>query len=152
MISETPVPGSLFETFLSENPSYRSGEEGNFPGADSAVTGVSWFAANAFCQWLTKQLPASLAAWKVRLPTEAEWEYAVKSNTGIKTAGWEWCADPFAPLSFINVSLQNAEKIGSPERSIRGYLPGSINIEDRTSLPPEFASPFVSFRPVIAEK
>jgi len=51
------------------------------------VIGVSWNQANAFCDWLTrhkindyqtkKKLPEG---GKVRLPTEAEWAYAVSLN------------------------------------------------------------------------
>ena len=35
-----------------------------------AVSGVSWYAARAYCAWLTEQLPPALADYEVRLPTE----------------------------------------------------------------------------------
>ena len=151
MISENQVPKTLYEAFLSENPSWR--EEEIFPDilkTGDAITGISWYAAEAFCQWLTKRLPSSMADMEIRLPTEAEWEYAAKSGIGgIDKSAWEWCKDPFVHLPFIKTSVKAGEIIGSPERSLRG---AAVSIEKRASLPPEFTSPFVSLRPVIAEK
>jgi hypothetical protein len=146
MISDSVPPG-IFETFLNENPSWR--QEDNYGNEEkyieTGVSGVSWYAAQAFCQWLTQR-----AGREIRLPTEAEWEYAAKA--GIKNmgnSGWEWCADPFSHLPFIKVSGKTAEMVGSPERSLRGGSP--LNPETRASLPPDFTSPFVSFRLVMAD-
>jgi hypothetical protein len=107
---------------------------------------VSWHEAEAYCQKLTEQLPASMAGMEARLPTELELEYAVKCGIiNNLEAGWEWCADPYAPLDFIKASPEAIKAAGSPERSLRKGT-------ERSSLPPELSSPFVSFRPVIAPK
>ena len=156
MISENPVSKAVFEAFLNENPSWRDDIEtqnGVFSPeitGRSETAGVSWFAAEAFCLWLTKRLPPSMADMEARLPTEAEWEYA--AGTGIRSmqnTAWEWCADPFAPLLFISAPPKAVQITGSPERSLRSR---GLGRESRASLPPEFSSPFQTFRPVIAAK
>jgi formylglycine-generating enzyme required for sulfatase activity len=144
--------GLVREDYLAPGP-----EEAGDPG----VSGISWYAAEAYCQWLSTLLPPALASWEVRLPTEAEWEYAariLRDNPGaqveIPGSLWEWCEDPYAPLDFFPAPEESIRLIASPERSLRGGAwinpSPSVGIETRASLPPDFCSPFVSFRPLIA--
>jgi len=161
LISENPVPYSLFQTFLTENPEWKNGYTDYFNDEISinsqemynndTITGVSWYAADAFCRWLSKRLPASMSEMEIRLPTEAEWDAAKTSVKSMEASGWEWCADPYAPLTFISASQWAIEVAGSPERSLRGR-PSLSSPDTRASLPPELSSPFVTFRLVIAEK
>jgi formylglycine-generating enzyme required for sulfatase activity len=57
------------------------------PGTgDEPVADVSWADANAYCEWLGKELGTA-----VRLPTEAEWERAARGDTNFKYPwGNEW--------------------------------------------------------------
>ncbi|MDR3167722.1 MAG: SUMF1/EgtB/PvdO family nonheme iron enzyme [Treponema sp.] len=132
-----------------------------YPAA--TVPGVSWYAARAYCQWLTERLPPALSSYEVRLPTEAEWEYAA-ANFGTALQNmlgglWEWCGEPFVPLTFFrppaDMDLSGAP-LESPEKPVRGGSwvnpPCSVGVETRGSLPPSSCSPFVSFRPVLAPR
>jgi formylglycine-generating enzyme required for sulfatase activity len=159
-IADSGVGSGDWERFLSANPQWRREnsaaliEAVNLPYPNSGVPGISWFAAAAYCAWLTESLPPSLAAWEVRLPREAEWEYAAAE---IMPGGfWEWCIDPYAPLNYLPAAETAVQAVSSPERSLRGGSwinpPGSVGIETRASLAPATSSPFVSFRPVIAHK
>ncbi|MFP3043118.1 SUMF1/EgtB/PvdO family nonheme iron enzyme [Treponema primitia] len=172
-IAATELDTEEWERFLSANPRWRRDNSStliaqglvslgyldkpiNPAFSNSGVPGISWFAAAAYCEWLTQSLPVSLAGWEVRLPREAEWEYAAPLFTARGTSFWEWCADPYAPLNYLGASPAAVEAVSSPERSLRGGSwfnpPGSVGIETRASLAPALSSPFVSFRPVIARE
>lgn len=55
--------------------------------ADYPVSGVSWYGANAYCDWLR-----AMTGEPFRLPTEAEWEYAAKG--GRKAHGYTYSGSP----------------------------------------------------------
>lgn len=197
-IAAKEVSDDEWSAFLAENPEWRKEnteslvQKGFVNGQylvkpdDAAypsptVSGVSWFAAAAYCRWLGAKLPPELAGWTARLPNEIEWEYAarsaVKGLDGGRIAGmvlrdrpaagggraeageaglWEWCCDPFVPLYFLAADAESVEATGSPKRSVRGgswiNRIGTVLPETRAGLPPSSCSPFVSFRPVIARE
>jgi len=158
MISETPVSRSSFETFLNEQPQWREYKTDYFPEEISSypwdidknvITGVTWYAAQGFCEWISPRLYPPIG-YEVRLPTEEELLAASNSINKIKNMGWEWCCDPYVPLQIAADAPKEAKyAVGSPERSLRGrQTPTSP--ETRASLPPDLSSPIVTFRVVIA--
>jgi hypothetical protein len=183
-IASTELSSEAWEAFLAVTPQWQREnlptlmerglasegylQEPVFPPYENpGVPGISWFAAAAYCQWLTGFLPPNLASWEVRLPTEAEWERAAgilrdtdrsSGVTPVNMLGglWEWCADFYAPLNFLPAAYEAIRAVASPERSLRGGSwinpPLSVGIETRASLPPSASPAFVSFRPVIAPK
>ncbi len=114
------------------------------------VSEVSYYAASAYCAWLSKKAPSGL---KVRLPYEAEWESIAKIDernsqlpfpetpkqaplpgTGTASAGfglvnmygnmWTWCEDWFYPAGY---ELYNPAApyytnplLSGSEKSVRG--------------------------------
>ena len=66
------------------------------------VVNVSWNDANAFCQWLARRTEK-----KVRLPTEAEWEYACRAGS---TARFYSGEDPVALVKVGNVADGTAKR------------------------------------------
>jgi formylglycine-generating enzyme required for sulfatase activity/energy-coupling factor transporter ATP-binding protein EcfA2 len=56
-------------------------------GDEQPVVGVSWYAARAYCLWLSLLESNGGNAGLYRLPTEVEWEYAAGGKTG-RTYPW----------------------------------------------------------------
>ncbi len=65
----TPVTQSQYKTVTGSNPSH-------FDGHNRPVERVSWEDAKEFCQRVSRRTERD-----IRLPTEAEWEYAARAGT-----------------------------------------------------------------------
>jgi len=104
---------------------------------DLPVAYVSFYAANAFADWINATLPGTLSGFTARLPLESEWEWAALGNsttdelTGdvfsdgpsrISSKGgvenlvgslWEWCSTWYHPADYF----------------VKPWMPGSIAVD-----------------------
>lgn len=64
-----PVTRAQFLEFAHANPTWLTGADAGTSAPDRPMTGVTWFAARAYC-----------AAQGKRLPTTAEWEYVAAAD------------------------------------------------------------------------
>lgn len=81
----TPVTNAQYRLFVAETdrPEPPFLQQAPFAGPDLPVVGVTWFEALAFAQWL-----GAREGGRWRLPTEAEWERAMRG--GLEAAITPW--------------------------------------------------------------
>ncbi len=108
-MARTEVTNAQYARFITENPLWKKSnrasliekglatadylnewEADTFPEGRGQypVTHVSYFAAQAFCSWIGRQLPSGMTEFVARLPREHEWEWAARGGTSsIETSG-----------------------------------------------------------------
>ncbi|MDX9801852.1 MAG: SUMF1/EgtB/PvdO family nonheme iron enzyme [Spirochaetia bacterium] len=126
---------------------------------DKPVSNISWYAADAYCIWLTEKMKQKNLNYKAVIPDEYMWETASLSLNVL----WDWCsnwfntADYIKPERFLSNEKNSSDRqyLKGIEKSVRG---GSfINEQDeinhwtRASQPPHWCTPFTGFRTALLE-
>lgn len=95
------------------------------PGEELPAAGMSWFAAKAYCRWLTAT--RGEGKWKYRLPTAAEWD---KMARGTDARRHPWGNDA-APVPLLNLGLGPVAIDSHPElASPYGLLHMETNVSE----------------------
>ena len=132
-MARTPVTRGQYQLFLEATghgpPEFW--DEPAFVGASRPAVGPSWDDANLYCQWLTESLGDAPRAngTTVRLPTEAEWEYAAKAGRKVL---YPWGDEPPETLpDYERRWLNGPEPVDAyPSRHPWGFLGLGENVHE----------------------
>lgn len=95
-----------------------------FTNAALPVTSVSWFQATEYCAWLSSQ-------WgiRLRLPSEAEWEFAARG--GLEQSRYPWGNSPPATRAgYAARWLRGPEPVGTAEPNAYGLFDLCENVHE----------------------
>jgi formylglycine-generating enzyme len=97
-----------------------------FPFKDGRLpaTEVSWFDAVEYCEWLSAR-----CGFPVRLPTEAEWEFAARGGLEGKLYPWG-DAPPHQRDSYASRWLRGPEPVGTSEPNGYGLFDMCENVHE----------------------
>lgn len=121
-----PVTNALYSEFVRETGTpWLSNEGDNCERRNYPAVNMTWYEAVKFCDWLTEKWRSSGRIGKnefVRLPTEAEWEYAARgkreAEPGIMIFAW--------PGEWIDDNANSAE-LGLNDTCPVGLFPGNVS-------------------------
>ena len=118
-LAATQVTNAEYAVFLTSTrtPAPPFWDDPNFSHPQQPVTGVSWFEADRYCQWLGGQTRRTY-----RLPTEAEWEHAARGH--LEQKDFPWGNDPPQSLPDYATRWQTG-----PEPVAR-YAPNDFGLYD----------------------
>ena len=88
------------------------------------VTSVNWFEAVAYCDWLSRQW-----GFRLRLPTEAEWEFAARG--GLEQQPYPWgAAPPETRPAYRARWIRGPEPVGQSEPNPYGLFDMCENVHE----------------------
>jgi len=107
-VASLTASGQVNDSYLSDWVDARppAGKE------DVPVTLVSFYAASAYCQWLTQTVQAVLPGYVARLPYESEWEWAARG--GLRGMPFPLGAKPGASV-FFQKGITGPSRAGASE-------------------------------------
>lgn len=137
------------------------------PKPNAAVSGVSWYAAQAYVEWVNSKL--GLPGKKASLPSEREWEWAAreakadknqpseaKANalglSALQDGVWEWTSSSWAPADQLVYADDFQEpSLNSFYRTVKGGCSENlksekVNIWDRGVVEASSSNPYLGFR------
>ena len=144
------ITKDAYNKFTQAEPKWAEKSEYSLESTDKEhVSNVSWYAAQAYCQWLTNQLPSEYKdKYIFRLPTEYEWEAYAKDGKDTPQKLWDWCGNWYAPAEVFYIE-NVPETCPGVEKAVRG---GGKQAWVRGCQSPDWITPFIGFRVVLVEK
>lgn len=117
---DTPVTQDLWTAVMEKNPS-------EFEGGKRPVENVNWHDAKKFCKRLSGLVPSL----KLRLPSEAEWEYACRAGVPVSTyAGQLSMSDEKADHQFLNRIAWYVENSDTQTHPVAQKEPNGFGLYD----------------------
>ncbi|MBO7048267.1 MAG: SUMF1/EgtB/PvdO family nonheme iron enzyme [Spirochaetia bacterium] len=144
------ITKDAYTKFAQANPRWAEKPEFNQESPDKVhASNVSWYAAQAYCSWLTDQLPSEYKGRYIfRLPTEYEWEAYAQNGKESPQKLWDWCQNWYASAEVFYTD-NVPESFAGAEKAVRG---GGRQAWVRGCQSPEWVTPFLGFRVVLVEK
>ncbi|MCL2207698.1 MAG: SUMF1/EgtB/PvdO family nonheme iron enzyme [Fibromonadales bacterium] len=140
LISANLITQGQYKAIMGESPSI--GENNDM----LPVEGVTWHKAAEFCRKLSAQM--CLGSETIKLPTEAQWEYAINAIQ-IIDGYWEWTNDCFGPFPASQHDPSPVDCSDNFERVVKG----THNLEYRIGIHPDsynmgnsIGAGYISFR------
>jgi len=140
-ITENEISNRQFKAFIAENPAWKPSERESLIAKnlvdeeylkywqndtyppdteEQPVTHVSYFAAAAYCDWLTQKIKTTAPGFKARLPFEAEWEWA----SGRGNSGYYQVQGSV----FFREGIQGPARTGSSSVNVQGLKDTAGNV------------------------
>jgi formylglycine-generating enzyme required for sulfatase activity len=124
-IAVTPVTRCDYARFLTNTRHVEPAgwNELRFSRPDQPVVGVTWFAAVAYCAWLS-----GLAQETYRLPTEAEWEKACRG--GLDNTEYAWGDESPEAIDYFRSEWKEPRSVGGWRANGYGLFDMGDNVHE----------------------